>query len=85
MVARCANPRCSAEFRFLKEGKLFLAERTAIEQSRSAGRLPPRALQHFWLYDACCQRFTVVRDEHEIRLIRLRDIEHPAKVHKRAP
>ena len=86
MVAKCANPHCSAEFRFLKQGKLFLSEH--IPPTHPAGTSRAHrgkgGVQHFWLCDDCCRYFTLVRDEHEIRIVPLHTRKYPQPVHKQA-
>lgn len=61
MLQKCANPSCSAPFRSLREGKLFLAESPPSDSARlfrgSALKLPRR--EHFWLCDACSAQFTL--------------------------
>lgn len=55
MVAKCANPGCSAEFHRLLEGKVFVGEtRTAPDG--------PRERRYAWLCDKCSDRMTVVFD-----------------------
>lgn len=46
MLAKCANPKCSAVFRYLGAGKLFRMPVGAARGSRSA-------LEHFWLCPEC--------------------------------
>jgi len=59
MVSKCANPECSAKFRYLRQGKLFQMEAGAIVESdaSSAGR---RQVQFFWLCDECAAEMTLV-------------------------
>ncbi len=76
MLAKCANPACSATFRYLHQGRLF-----AIEISNSARQGPPIGLeytgnsnspQYYWLCASCCRAMTVQSDgEHGISLVRL--------------
>jgi hypothetical protein len=53
MVSKCHNPRCSAEFRYFGDGKLF--------------EFPPDSAggnsELFWLCDACYQTHTLQRSE----------------------
>jgi hypothetical protein len=85
MVAKCANPKCSATFRFLKHGRLFL-----IAAEPSGNRLESdflhhdrRKLQHFWLCDSCCKEFTLVQADGEIRVAPLHSVPRQHR-HKRA-
>jgi len=59
MLRKCANPACTAPFRSLREGKLFLAENYDFEEgaSRKARR------EHFWLCIVCSAEFTLRFDE----------------------
>ena len=58
MLHKCANPACTAPFRSLREGKLFLAEN---HPSDGVGRKPRR--EHFWLCADCAAQFTLRLDE----------------------
>lgn len=61
MLQKCANPSCTAPFRSLREGKLFLAETPPRDSAASASgrsqRLPRR--EHFWLCEICSAQFTL--------------------------
>lgn len=67
MLAKCANPACSAPFLYLREGKLYQME---VGTSPSAGapdhQLVPRdarsarRLEFFWLCGNCARRMTLV-------------------------
>jgi hypothetical protein len=61
MLQKCANPGCSAPFRSLHEGKLFLAETFVPEAEGSFDgnrrKMPKR--EHFWLCTACSTHFTL--------------------------
>ena len=57
MLAKCANPTCSAPFRYLHEGKLFRLDPGAGPPS-PAGR-QPRQLQYFWLCERCAHTLTL--------------------------
>ena len=67
MLAKCANPACSATFHYFHEGKLFAIE-SRIDWPR---RGPPADLkytgrshspQYFWLCSSCCRAMTVQSD-----------------------
>jgi hypothetical protein len=49
MLSKCANPACSAPFRYLHEGRLFVTE---IESE-------DRRLDCYWLCETCCRTLTV--------------------------
>jgi hypothetical protein len=57
MLAKCANPTCSAPFRYLHEGKLFRLDLGAGPPS--ADTRIPRQLQYFWLCDRCARTMTL--------------------------
>jgi hypothetical protein len=57
MLAKCANPACSAPFRYLHEGKLFRLDLGAGPPARS-GHMP-RQLQYFWLCERCARTMTL--------------------------
>lgn len=61
MLQKCANPSCSAPFRSLREGKLFLAESFPPESAHLLPRLSPkiRRREHFWLCEVCSAQFTL--------------------------
>lgn len=59
MVAKCANPACSATFRYLHEGELFAIESKpdplqgrAPADPEYRGSSPP--YEYFWLCSSCC-------------------------------
>ncbi len=58
MLQKCANPACTAPFRSLREGKLFLAENHVSEIGDRKLRR-----EHFWLCSACSTQFTLRFDE----------------------
>jgi hypothetical protein len=47
MVAKCANPPCSARFRYLGEGRLFRME---IKSGKN---------EYFWLCSDCTSKMTL--------------------------
>jgi len=61
MLHKCANPACTAPFRSLREGKLFLAETYPSEMNGSfdGNRRKLRRREHFWLCNACSAQFTL--------------------------
>jgi len=75
MVAKCANPTCSARFRYLHEGELFAIEFQA-DSLRHARSVDPEYIGHshdceyFWLCSSCCCTMTVQPDrDHGIILV----------------
>jgi hypothetical protein len=71
MVSKCANPLCSASFRYLHTGKLFRFDAKHSSES-TAVRLPRNGAELFWLCNNCVEEFTIVWDPAEgARTIRL--------------
>jgi len=72
MFAKCANPRCSASFRHLHEGKLFTFE-VRRKCSEESGYGPPaevmgkvhglHGFRYAWLCDRCAKRLDVTFDD----------------------
>ena len=52
MLSKCANPVCSATFRYLHDGKLFLIQGA-----------PKHSLRYFWLCDSCSRTMTLVTEK----------------------
>lgn len=57
MVSSCANPSCSAPFRHLKEGRLFVID--PRERAHMVVDWPSSQLEFFWLCERCTPRFTL--------------------------
>ncbi len=78
MLAKCANPACSAKFLYLHEGRLFAIASKVDPQKRGPPRDPEyttrsSTLEYFWLCSSCCCAMTVQSDgDHGITLIRKR-------------
>jgi hypothetical protein len=69
MVSKCANPDCSATFRYFHTGKLFQMECIAgLDRRRGMGQDPAygkplRRLEFYWLCEECAQRMTLTFDK----------------------
>lgn len=63
MLHKCANPDCRAPFRKLSDGKLFLVEMEAFEESRLKRAhwrgQPVHRIEYYWLCDQCAFAFTL--------------------------
>jgi len=64
MVSKCANPDCSAAFRYFHTGKLFRAETASGFDRRAMGQdaqqsKPLRRLEFFWLCEDCSGKMTL--------------------------
>jgi hypothetical protein len=57
MVSTCGNPGCSAPFRRLKEGRLFIIE--PRDRAHSEAGCSSSRLEFFWLSEQCTPRFTM--------------------------
>jgi hypothetical protein len=66
MVSKCANPICSAKFRYLHLGKLFrmaVSADLAGDPPVIAGASPKKSSHHiefFWLCEECAPEMTLV-------------------------
>jgi hypothetical protein len=60
MVSKCHNPRCSQEFRYFGDGKLFEFPPDSVHQTSEL----------YWLCDLCVKTHTVERGpDGEVRLV----------------
>ena len=66
MVSKCANPDCSASFRYFRQGKLFRVDTlTGLEGHRAMYGEPGTStwrLEFFWLCEACATKMTLISD-----------------------
>jgi hypothetical protein len=62
MLSKCANPACTARFRYLHEGRIFSAVFDAKEPVRGeeAFQETPRRVERYWLCDTCAVTMTLV-------------------------
>ena len=63
MVSKCANPRCSAPFHYLRDGKVFqltVNQDPKAEPKLVSGQRTAHHIEHFWLCGACAQTMTLV-------------------------
>jgi hypothetical protein len=66
MLAKCANPKCSASFLYLRQGRLFVLD--VADDAVNGGpsrdeRLVAHRLRYFWLCDMCHRSMTVVTEK----------------------
>ena len=64
MLSKCANPKCTASFRYLHRGKLFRMEvpvtfATVQPAPEQAKKLPLRT-EFFWLCEECSTQMTLI-------------------------
>lgn len=73
MVSQCANPRCSAPFRYLRQGKVFLVEHRN-KNGNGNGRQSAGRVEFFYLCSDCAQRMTLEREQAS-GLVRVAEID----------
>lgn len=61
MLDKCANPACSATFRRLSDGRVFVTEVEAGYWTNPSGHA--RQLHYFWLCNSCCRTMTVIAEK----------------------
>ena len=61
MVSKCANPACTASFRYFHDGQLFRLETLAArDQVDDNGmKKSERRLEFYWLCDECARKMTL--------------------------
>ncbi len=77
MVSSCANPACSATFRYLHEGIIFHVPVTSAVPDDTAASGAP-TVERFWLCDECSSRITVIADPTGAFTIVLQELPVPA-------
>ena len=70
MFAKCANPACSAKYRYFHEGKLFATESSTDSQAIGPPPDPEytcraESLEYFWLCSSCRRTMTIQPDGHQ--------------------
>jgi hypothetical protein len=67
MLSKCANPACTASFRYLHDGKLFRMEVptafTNVNKPPEYAKKPPQRTEFFWLCERCSTRMTLVYNQ----------------------
>jgi len=61
MVAKCLNPACSANFRTLRDGRLFVKE--LDDGYHEDGGEHHHRLGYFWLCGSCCRSMSVIAEK----------------------
>lgn len=60
MVSKCANPSCTASFRYWHEGKLYRVEiGPAQDKARFTTDAESRRSEFFWLCERCSAQMTL--------------------------
>jgi hypothetical protein len=63
MLSKCANPRCSATFRYLHEGKLYVIPPTkALAKHKPRHSSGASQLEYAWLCSSCSIDLTIQSD-----------------------
>jgi hypothetical protein len=74
VLSKCANPECDARFRYLRSGKLFRFEVTAVPEpshikniagTRTPPKKPSHRVEHFWLCGECSECMTLKNEKNE--------------------
>ena len=71
MVAKCANPNCTNEFHYLRNGRLFIVEvdensrLTALGPQPVGDRKKAHRIEHYWLCDECAPSLTLAIDRQQ--------------------
>jgi hypothetical protein len=58
MLSKCANPACSARFRYLRQGRIFSLEIKTLSSGRR-GQYSSK-MEHFWLCESCAEAMEIV-------------------------
>jgi len=64
MLSKCANPACSTQLIYLRQGKIFVMEHAPETAARSERPLPAKPkpaqrVEHFWLCGPCSAEMTL--------------------------
>ena len=70
MVSKCANPDCTAPYRYFHEGKLFRLETENGHERRGevndgTAKKPSRRLEFYWLCESCSKKMTLAFEKGE--------------------
>lgn len=72
VLLKCANPKCSQQWHYLREGKLFHLSPTPDIEAL-IGESLPTLYERFWLCDRCAKEMTLIWGGTHVRLIPLAD------------
>jgi hypothetical protein len=66
MLSKCANPACAASFRYLREGKVFVADGMPDPASAESDKTCWRRTEMFWLCEDCSKQLTLTRNGNSV-------------------
>jgi len=73
MLSKCANPSCSTPLVYLREGKVFMMEKSTQEGVPDSEGTKPKgvkSVEHFWLCGPCSAGLTLASDgQHGVKVI----------------
>ena len=66
MLSKCANPSCSTQLVYLREGKVFRMENSsqpeAVAEMQASRPRSVKRVEHFWLCGPCSANLTLAAD-----------------------
>ena len=74
MLSKCANPACSAVFRYLHEGKLFVLSKAPPTTSLAVALTDCVLAEHFWLCGPCSRQMRVSRNGDGVTVMQLHGV-----------
>lgn len=74
MLSKCANPSCSTQLVYLREGKVFMMEHSSQPEAApdEQGSRPKgvKRVEHFWLCGPCSANLTLASDgNHGVKVL----------------
>ncbi len=85
MLSKCANPSCSAKFRYLGEGRIFsLVPGIETVEFRVLVDHPAGQVERYWLCDVCSRSMTVARVQGRVVVRHMPGREWPAETRNSA-
>jgi hypothetical protein len=66
MLSKCANPACAASFRYLREGKVFVADWLADPERTESDKACWRRTEMFWLCENCSKQLTLSKNRNSV-------------------
>jgi hypothetical protein len=59
MLSKCANPKCSTPFHYLRDGKLFQIDVAGAGPQLVSEKRPAHKIEYFWLCGSCYGSMTL--------------------------